>query len=63
MKFKDLKKDDAFTFDGEEFVLTEECKKNPITDRYTGTAWSIRNGERYKEWAFFEDDKVSLLSK
>lgn len=41
-----------FRYDHELFVKTD-----------AKSAWSLRNGERYKEWAFHADDVVRVIRK
>lgn len=58
VKYKKVQVGKRFTYDNELFVKTEDSKNhkgNPF-----GIAWSIRNGIRYKEWAFDLEDKVVI---
>lgn len=48
--FARAKEGDRFQYDGELFVKTG--------DRL---AWSIRNGRRFKEWAFRGDEQVVII--
>ena len=45
--FQSLKLDDRFQYDGDLFVKTGES-----------IAWELRQGRRWKEWAFQGDEQV-----
>lgn len=58
-KFADIKVGDHFIYDKETFV-----KSGKVSDDGShGIAWSIRNGIKYKEWAFKMSEMVAQTSK
>lgn len=58
-KFADVKVGDHFIYDKETFV-----KSGKVSDSGShGIAWSIRNGNKYKEWAFKMSEEVAQVSK
>lgn len=50
--FQKVKVGRKFRYDNEDFEKT--------TDR---TAWSLRSGQRYKEWAFTSEEQVEIKVK
>lgn len=62
-QFKSLNIGDQFTYDNERFIKTEDGSKFDPPNAEGGLAWSIHNGDRYKEWAFTGTEKVKKLEK
>ena len=58
-KFSDIKVGDHFIYDKETFVKSRKVSD----DGLHGIAWSIRDGKKYKEWAFKMTEKVARTSK
>lgn len=50
-----------FTFEGELFIKHEDQENHE--GKMFGIAWSIKNGRRYKEWAFGLSDQVTIGAK
>lgn len=49
IKFRNIPVGTEFVYDGDTFIKTD-----------TSIAWELRNGVRYKEWAFKSDDTCRI---